>query len=410
MTAAHTQSCRFCGRAAVHVAFHAGAAAWCCSLSDRKEVAVAVPRHPFRLGACPDCDVIHLIDAPPLEALRPPGEAHVFRDPERHLDDLAATMLAEFSTRDGLVLGLSYKDAPLVDRLRAAGMTKTRILDRLEDWGFTDPRAGVETMQEHFTAEFAQRMRARHGAVSLLIVRHLLEHAHHPRSFLEACRTLVAPDGWVLFETPGCESELARGDAGALWEEHLMYFTSQSLRRGLQRFGFEARLVGNYPYAMEDCLAVFGRFQGIRDQPAAFHLAHPPNAGRSLIDEFAEAVNQARETWKSAATRLAARGQRLAILGAGHRTCTLVELLQLQDLVACVIDDDPRKQGRWLPGSGIPVVASHGLTEHRIGGCVGLVNSDVLSRVAARESAYGQAGGQWWTLPEFLAQSLERST
>src|SRR5262249_24044892 len=153
-----------------------------------------------------------------------------------------------------------YKDGPLLDRFRQAGFSHTAVLDRTDDWNLTDPREGVETIQQRLTPEWAQRIRAKYGPVELLWVRHVLEQAQDVSMVLQGWQTLVAPDGWVLIEAPGCEAAFSRGDAGALWEEHLCYFTASSLRRALAQHGFECRWVGSYPYDVQDCLAACGRF------------------------------------------------------------------------------------------------------------------------------------------------------
>jgi hypothetical protein len=352
----------------------------------------------FRLSACPRCGVIQLRDTPNLEALRPPVAATVFRDPERHLDDLAAALAASCPKRDGLVLGLTYKDAPLLDRMRAAGFSRTKLLDRIEDWGLIDPRHGIETIQGALTPSWAEGIRHRHGPASILCVRHVLEHAHDVAAFLNGCRTLLAPDGCVLFETPGCEGEFSRGDAGALWEEHVLYFTAGSLRRGLARHGFACRWVGNYPYDVEDCLAAFGQFV---ESPRPWNGT--TDCGQNLLSEFDAARRRLRARLEQLANEAAARGRTLAFWGAGHRTATFVQLLPAADLVSCFIDDDPAKQGRCVPGTAIPVVSAGGLFDHRVGDCIGLLNGDVWQRIVAKTQDFIRDGGRFWSWAEIAS-------
>lgn len=385
--------CRVCGAEGVRTRWDLGTAAPCSHYPESR--GGSANRIPFRLGACRSCGVIQLQDSPPLDWLRPPRQCTLFRDPERHLDDLCAAMIGHMSRRDSLILGLSYKDAPLLDRLRAAGFPKTVVLDRVADWGLTNPRDGIETMQQRLTPQWARRICERYGPADVVCVRHVLEHAHEAPSFLAGCRALLAPGGRVLFETPGCTTELSRGDPGALWEEHVLYFTPDSLRRGLRRHGFACHWVGNYPYDVEDCLAAFGEFaEGTNVEE------RPTDAGEILLEEFDSARRQLRLCLEGWAKKMAEQGRSVALWGGGHRTATLVELLPAGDLVSCVIDDDPAKQGRYLPGSGIPILSADALSQHSVGLCVGLLNSDVLSRIAARHADYTARGGRLMTLTE----------
>ncbi len=360
-----------------------------------ESVGQAVPRIPFRLGACGNCGLIQLLDTPDIEWLKPPGQFAQFREPERHLDDLAAAIVRQVPRQDGLVMGLSYKDGPLVDRLRALGMARTVVLDRDKDWRLHSPRDGIETMQQTVTPEWARTIRDRHGTADILCVRHILEHVHNISVFLAGCRTLMAPGGWVLFETPGCDLEFARGDVGSLWEEHLMYFSSGSLRRGLSRNGFACRWVGSYPYSVDDCLAAFGQFVGASGPESA-----SGNAGDAQLQEFQRARTRLRSRLQDCARQVAAQGRKIALWGAGHRTSTFVELLPATELVACIIDDDPAKQGKFLPGSGLPILSAEALTTQAIGLCVGLLNPDVMRKIAARQTEFAARGGRFLTLSD----------
>lgn len=393
------QRCRVCREDGLAVEMDLGAAAVSTFLPDA--AGRDTPRIPFRLAACSRCGLVQLLETPALDLLRPPRQAIVFRDPERHLDDLCAAMIGHLPDRNGLVLGFCYKDAPLLDRFRQAGFSRTVLLDREDDWGLTDPRTGVETMQQTVAPEWAERIRGKYGPAMVLSVRHLLEHAHDVPRFLAGCRQLLADDGWAMFETPGCETELCRGDAGALWEEHVLYFTSTTLRVGLERHAFRCRWMGNYPYAVEDCLAAFGRFQSSPCSTPDESVSE----GRTLLAQFGAARQQLRIRLQAAAESLSRRGRNLALWGAGHRTATLVELLPAHGLIACVIDEDPEKQGKFLPGSDVPILPSSALDTESIGLCVGVLNPDVMAKIAARHQDYVARGGRFATLSELAVGS-----
>src|SRR5262245_24919517 len=115
-----TKPCRICGRASVPTDIDlqdVAVTAWCPTSPEEH-----VPRFPFRLGACRHCGLIQLMDSPDIEWLRPPREHTIFRDPERHLDDLSRAIVEQLPGLDIHVLGLTYKDAPLLERLQQAGV------------------------------------------------------------------------------------------------------------------------------------------------------------------------------------------------------------------------------------------------------------------------------------------------
>lgn len=388
-------TCRTCGHGALHLELDVGSASFCVDAPTSRTAARDIPKHPFRLGTCHACGVIQLLDLPPLEALRPAGPAILYRDPERHLQDLACVSSSLLGSPAAQVMGMSYKDTPLMDQLAVQGMTNLRLLDREADWGLADHRAGIETMQARCTVDWADSVRRKHGRADLLLVRHVLEHAHHFSEFVAACRRLTEPDGLVLFEVPGCETEFARGDAGALWEEHVSYFTMGSLRRSLAVHGFHSLVIDNYPYTVEDCLVAVGRFES--PSPLATTVQTP------LLQEFQRANSLIQTRLRTLSSICRQRGQGIAVYGAGHRTATWLELAGLADVVNCVIDDDPAKQGRYLAGSGIEIGPATLLQERNIQFCIGLLSTDILRRIASREAEYIDRGGRFLTLDQILA-------
>ena len=300
MTANTKLTCRGCGCEDLAIDADFGTAAASVALPDVHDH--PTERLPFRLSACPVCQLIQLVDLPPLEALRPADQWIRYRDPERHLPDLALAVSQFLPRVNGLILGATYKDEPLLAEFERLGHTSTRVLDREADWQLTDARHGIETIQQRMTPDLARHWKAAHSAPLLFVVRHVLEHAHEMGPFLAACREIVADDGFVLLEVPGCEQELSRGDAGALWEEHVSYFTSTSLRNTLQRHGLRCDLIGNYPYAVEDCLFALAR-PALGAAVETADAAPGSGAGRDLIHTFREAVSRRRAAYRELNSR-----------------------------------------------------------------------------------------------------------
>ena len=386
-----------CQRETLSAPFDFGSAAVC--RENPSDPAQPIPRVNFRLAACTTCGTIQLLETPDLEWLRPPGECILFREPERHLDDLCRIAISYLPSTDVRIMGLSYKDAPLLERFQRAGFSRTVLLDRTTDWGLNNPREGVETLQSRLTPSWAEKIKSQHGAADVLVVRHLIEHAHDVATFLRGCRALLAPGGWLLLETLGCESEMARGDAGALWEEHVMYFTPTSMRRGLTHHGFQTRWIGAYPYAVEDCLAAWGQFTD--DTPTARSTT---TSGIEILQEFQTAQNDLKKIFRETAKRTTDRGLRVALWGAGHRTATLMELMSGEGLIDCVIDDDPLKQKRYLPGSKLPIMSSEALSSRNIGLCIGLLNPDTFRAIQQRLPVAVQQQTQFLTLADLISQ------
>src|SRR5437762_9829794 len=140
--------------------------------------------HPLALGVCRSCGVLQLADPPPVEELRPRFGWLRYNEPEGHLDDLAGALAKLHGvTPQSAFAGLTYKDDSTLARLNRLGFARWRP-DPHVDLGIADPFAGIESVQEKLTPATADALAAKFGRPDVLVVRHVLEHAHDTRSAL----------------------------------------------------------------------------------------------------------------------------------------------------------------------------------------------------------------------------------
>lgn len=344
--------------------------------------------HPMTLGACGACGVLQMINPVPSDELRPRYDWITYREPEQHLDKLADLVRSlPGITEDSVVGGISFKDDPLLDRLRARGIRTTWRLDPREDLQSTVGGAGVETLEALIRPESGAAIARRRGRPKVLLARHILEHAHDVKTFVDGLKQIAAPDGYLLFELPDSRRGLEIRDCSLLWEEHLFYFTEKTLR-GV--FGFLAlsveRLV-TYPYPLENV------FVSIVKRAASAEAVYPGRdvlaSERALAESFAAALAPAKTAVRA---YLQTRGP-VAVFGAGHRACVFINALGLQDLIRFVVDDDPNKKGLGMPGSGLPIKPSAALLEERIKTCLLSVSPESEDRVLQRQQLFTQGGG-----------------
>ena len=81
------------------------------------------------------------------------------------------------------------------------------------------------------------------------------------------------------------------------------------------------------------------------------------------------------------------------MLGAGHLCCAFVTFLQLQDYFEFVIDDNPNKQGLFMPGSRLPIYPSTALLEQDIKLCLLSLSPDSETKVVQKNQEFVEKGG-----------------
>ncbi len=344
------------------------------------------------LWQCSSCGAVQLSEPIAAAELKPRFDWITYNEPEGHLDTLA-DLLRELPGVDAasVFAGISFKDDTTLARMRARGVLQTWRLETDTDLGVPEHGIGAETIQDRLTVETTSRIAARRGAADVLLVRHIFEHAHDPERFLRAAMALVRLGGYLVFEVPDCSRAFDNFDFTTLWEEHVLYFTPATFHRAFVRSGLSLVLFECYPYPFENSLvAVFrndgkGTVMAANDAEAA---AECSRAGR-FAAEFPQRSTRLR-------TFLADFKQRtgpVAMFGAGHLACTYLYLHGLQEVVEFVADDNPHKQGMFMPGSRLPILGSSALLECGVKLCLLSVNPESEEKVIARQKSFLDRGG-----------------
>jgi len=358
----------------------------------------AEERHALSLGSCDDCGTVQLVDRMPVEAIRPRFDWLANNEPEGHLDDLVAKLLALPGIGPDLrVLGASYKDQSTLERLGRKGLRHVACVGPQDLPGLPSP-FGLECIQRSLSQPaVAQALRARYGAIDVLVVRHMVEHAESSARFLDSLRGLLAPGGIMVIEYPD-NDRILRGPYHAfVWEEHFSYFTAGSFAALAGRVGAECVLMERYRYPLEDALVAVLRFGPA--QPAGD--AARTRAAMPDLEGFARDFREQQASWRERLSRLRAAGEKLAVFGAGHLSVKWINFLGLAEFIDCVIDDHPKKAGMRMPGSRLPIVPSAELDARGIGTCISTLSPESETRVREKMSAYFIGGGHF--LPAFQA-------
>lgn len=363
-----------------------------------------VQTFPLAMLECRDCGLLQLREPASAESVRPFFDWVTFREPEQHLDEVAAQLLK----LDGLagrsdvrVLGVTSKDDTLLDRLRRGGWTGCARLDLRQDLGVTAPLANVESVPEALTPKVSAAIAGRQGAFDLVIARHMYEHAQDLGRFTQGLAALVKDGGYLLLEVPDCTRSLEVCDYSMIWEEHSVYFTPATFFPALQRYGFTAAKTAVYPYPYENCLVLVAR------KAAAKEATSLPRNDCTSAERYAAQFTPLTEALQASLSAEAAKGP-LALYGAGHLTAAFVNYHGLAQFFSALVDDTPQKQGLYLPGLDIPIEKPAVMVERGVRLCLLGLAPEVEPKVIARNEAYVQAGGRFASLLAASASSWRK--
>ena len=274
---------------------------------------------------------------------------------------------------DERVARVVERSGPALKTVVEVGCGKGVFLSRVIDATAGTAGFGFDTSYEGAESALGGRLRFfKHyfGAgyvaepIDAVLCRHVIEHIPDPVAFLGSIReVLESPATRIFFETP-CVDWILRNQV--IWDffyEHCSYFNPRSLAQAFGRAGFGVDAVSH----------VFGgQYLWLEAAPGVATRMFPSDGGAVLqrCRSFAQTQSEAIRHWIERLTALRSSGS-LAIWGAGAKGVTFAGLVDPHaELIDCVVDVNPRKQGCFVPGTGHPIVGPHDLAARKISAAV----------------------------------------
>jgi hypothetical protein len=231
-----------------------------------------------------------------------------------------------------------------------------------------DPAVAPERIDSAVRAQIdfrAELFDERHFSLDadVVVCRHTLEHIHPVAEFLRSVRTMIGDrtDTVVLFELPDVLRVLQEVAFWDLYYEHCSYFTPGSLARLFRREGFD---VVDLDMDFDGQYILIEARPGTGDGPS---LALEDDLGATVAAarQFGRAIDVELDRWREEVSRRAGPDDGgVVIWGAGSKGVAFLTTLAVPGIDVAV-DINPFKQGKFLPGTGTPVVAPEAIVEGR---------------------------------------------
>ena len=195
------------------------------------------------------------------------------------------------------------------------------------------------------------------------ISRHVLEHLPDPVSFLATIRMAITDEEVVLYlEVPNGSFMLEECSVWDVIYEHYSYFTPQSLQYILYQSGFSGLVMEHGFGGQYLCVDAFAATTGNgQDTTVAIH---GENGLLSMqAEKFSRCLRDKNDGVSDLLQKQVQSGKKVVLWGAGSKGVSLLNQLSGQGAIQYVVDMNPEKQGKFIPGSGQQVVAPEFLTD-----------------------------------------------
>jgi hypothetical protein len=364
--------CRFCGAALRHVFADLGTSPLCESYLSAEQLGAAELFYPLVVYVCESCLLVQV----PMHVS---GE-HIFSEyayfssfSRSYLDHARRNVLAlierfaissssfvvELASNDGYLLrNFSERQIPCLGIEPAANVA------------LAAQQQGVSTLVKFFGESTAGEVVLGHQQADLLIANNVLAHVPDLHDFAEGMKVLLAADGVAVVEVQHLLRLIQQNQFDTIYHEHFSYFTLGSLSTVLLSHGLTVFDVEELP-THGGSLRVYLRHShsagASEDKRIQQVLAQEQAAGLHNISgygSFAEQISEVKRQLLEFLIGAKRGGKSIVGYGAPGKGNTLLNYCGIrQDFLDYTVDRNPYKQGKFLPGTRVPILAPEKISQ-----------------------------------------------
>ena len=395
-------NCLVCDQPTVEEFLDLGSTALANKFPSAEELGQPEPRFPLRVGFCHGCGHVQLTEhVPPAAMFTDYLYISSASDTLRaHFDDLAATLASRHGLADGsLVIDIGCNDASLLCCFRDRGAA-TLGVDPAENLAEFSRGTGIERYQGFFGAESAAEIAARWGRAALITATNTFPHIPDLAGFVAGLDTALAPGGAFVLEAHYLVDLLDQLAFDTVYHEHVSYWALGPMIRLFEGHGMEVVRAERLPIHHGQLrVTVRHRGEGEIHDSVAEVLAAERELGIDRFETwsaFAGGVDRLKTEVVDCLRGLKADGRRLAGYGAPAKGSTLLEFFGVgPDLLDFIVDRSPLKQGRYTPGSHIPIVAPDALLADPSPDHVLLLAWNFEDEILKQQAEFRRRGGKF---------------
>jgi SAM-dependent methyltransferase len=217
-------------------------------------------------------------------------------------------------------------------------------------------RADVRFIRDYFSQKHSDIVG------DLVCCRHTLEHLHNTGDFMEVLRRSIGGRSpHVFFEVPDVTRILEEAAFWDVYYYHCSYFSPGSLARLFRISRFEVTEVER---AFEDQYLLLFAEPGGEGTGAAHPLEETVEEVHGAVGRFRDRSRREIDGWRRRLGDLRNSGRRVVAWGSGSKCVTFLSTLGVTDELEYVVDINPYRHGRYLPGTGKEVVRPEFVAEY----------------------------------------------
>jgi len=358
------RACRFCGAGLERTFVDLGMSPLCETYPSAAVLNHGETYYPLHVYVCDQCFLVQLEQYESAEGIFSdyPYFSSYSDSWLKHAENYCVQMtnqlglsdqsfVVEVASNDGYLLQYFVKQqVPVLGIEPAANVARVAV------------EKGVPTLVRFFGADLARQLASEGRCADLVLGNNVLAQVPDLNDFVEGLRLLLKPHGVLTLEFPHLLRLIERNQFDTIYHEHFSYFSLLTTVRILQAHGLKAFDVEELPTHGGSLRVYASRMENQVCQVTprvAQVIADEQRAGLASCEGYESFARQVKETKLALVDFLlkaAREGKSVAGYGAPGKSATLLHYCGIgKDWIEYTVDRSPYKQGRFLPGTHIPI-------------------------------------------------------
>ena len=357
-------SCRFCGTALRHTFVDLGMSPLCQTHIEPHQLNHMEPFYPLHVWLCHACFLVQLEEyVSPRDIFTEYAYFSSYSDSwvahaKRYVDAVSARFgldrskkIMEIASNDGYLLQhFVQKGIPVLGIEPAANVAKVAV------------EKGIPTTVRFFGVATAKEIVAEHGHADLLLGNNVLAHVPNINDFVGGMKILLRPGGVITMEFPHLFRLMAENQFDTIYHEHFSYLSFYSVEKVFAAHGLKLFDVEEIP-THGGSLRIYARHAEDAAKPMSERAKQLRERelrdGVTRIETYSFFAERVKETKRAILDFLICAkraGKTVVGYGAPGKGNTLLNYCGIrQDFLDYTVDRSPHKQGRYTPGTRLPI-------------------------------------------------------
>jgi len=370
-----TGPCRFCGAVLEHTFCDLGMSPLSNAFLSEQQLQQMEPFYPLHAYVCATCFLVQLQEFESPQHIFAKDYAYFSSYSQTWLDharNYTDYMMRRFGYGPkSLVIEIASNDGYLLQYFKQKNIPVLGI-EPAENCARAAEQVGIPTLVKFFGTALAKELHAQGRSANLLLGNNVLAHVPNLNDFVAGLKILLAAHGVITMEFPHLLRLMLENQFDTIYHEHFSYFSFYTVEKAFARHGLKLFDVEQLPthggslrifaaHAEDASKASSDRVQRLREEEIAFGIAE-----LKTYLGFSEQVKRTKRKLLEFLINAKASGKTIVGYGAPAKGNTLLNYCGIRgDFLDYTVDRSPHKQGKFLPGTHVPVHAPEKIRETR---------------------------------------------